>query len=538
MSTAPRVSRNSRCAYHTFQDIAKGLCLAAYWRSLQSNVDTPFARSVRADGGARLGGKPDDISVSYFFSCHRDIFCTQWSAGCGCLGCTFPGKYTRFAGMSERTAASGTDESCRGVVGSGNGIRRSIFVKMLQKRRPFPVYPSNYCKCCFWSRPVLKGPVPQLKINCVKVDDPEMPHVVDANDTRNYDDHMSQWQDMHSCNKIVEYRLTLLVRWEILLTTVIQGYRARTESRGSTQRVRHDTIDSYKMNRHWFPVTCVNSLINGGTKIPDLGSLGMHYQITTSIDNDRVVKQAVNLIFERLHRVEKYAKSQSSFRPYVASASGGPYSWHGQFVDSLRSYVALYLVLPLISQNLQYLKVLNRLLFITNLDFGFLHESVISFSAFVQRLVVVGVTRHLFHVFYLQIMQELSSLAARLFSDLKENAAGYGLEKTCRNEISAATWIYMVLYDFGVTTRNGIQLWLLMSIAWLGGFLRSSSGASPKRVVLHVLFTAYHSAELSSAMYSNVFAPGSRLISQRVTSFPINSNTSASSKWAGSSRPQ
>lgn len=52
MSTAPR-------------DIAKGLCLAAYWRTLQHHIETPFAQSVREAGGMGfdLGGKPDDITA-------------------------------------------------------------------------------------------------------------------------------------------------------------------------------------------------------------------------------------------------------------------------------------------------------------------------------------------------------------------------------------------------------------------------------------------------------------------------------------------
>lgn len=50
MSTAPR-------------GIAKGLCLAAYWRSIQFSCETPFTCSVREAGGISYGGKPDDITV-------------------------------------------------------------------------------------------------------------------------------------------------------------------------------------------------------------------------------------------------------------------------------------------------------------------------------------------------------------------------------------------------------------------------------------------------------------------------------------------
>lgn len=51
-STAPR-------------DIAKGLCLAAYWKSMQSSIETPFTLSVRdtSNAGFYNGGKPDDITV-------------------------------------------------------------------------------------------------------------------------------------------------------------------------------------------------------------------------------------------------------------------------------------------------------------------------------------------------------------------------------------------------------------------------------------------------------------------------------------------
>lgn len=81
MSTAPRVGRTApilftvvlQCVYDGkhldmlvfFQDIAKGICLAAYWKSLQLKTQTPFTLSVPRHelGGCYQGGKPDDITV-------------------------------------------------------------------------------------------------------------------------------------------------------------------------------------------------------------------------------------------------------------------------------------------------------------------------------------------------------------------------------------------------------------------------------------------------------------------------------------------
>lgn len=45
------------------QDVAKGLSLAAYWKSIQISCETPFSHSVRDSGGVSYGGKPDDITV-------------------------------------------------------------------------------------------------------------------------------------------------------------------------------------------------------------------------------------------------------------------------------------------------------------------------------------------------------------------------------------------------------------------------------------------------------------------------------------------
>lgn len=53
MSTAPR-------------DVAKGLALAAYWKSIQLTCETTFTQSVRDIGGINYGGKPDDITVCIF----------------------------------------------------------------------------------------------------------------------------------------------------------------------------------------------------------------------------------------------------------------------------------------------------------------------------------------------------------------------------------------------------------------------------------------------------------------------------------------
>lgn len=56
MSTAPR-------------DVAKGLALSAYWKSIQLTCETPFTQSVRDIGGINSGGKPDDITVCIYIYC-------------------------------------------------------------------------------------------------------------------------------------------------------------------------------------------------------------------------------------------------------------------------------------------------------------------------------------------------------------------------------------------------------------------------------------------------------------------------------------
>eukprot|EP00914_Ancora_sagittata_P028958 GHVO01057192.1.p1 GENE.GHVO01057192.1~~GHVO01057192.1.p1 ORF type:complete len:129 (+),score=17.81 GHVO01057192.1:1-387(+) len=48
------------------RDISKALSLAAYWRSIKNDIETPFSKACNKElkkAGAMLGGKEDDISV-------------------------------------------------------------------------------------------------------------------------------------------------------------------------------------------------------------------------------------------------------------------------------------------------------------------------------------------------------------------------------------------------------------------------------------------------------------------------------------------